>query len=548
MRCQKHHEVLSLQSKVKHFEDGREYSKLSDEIIRKNHKIDSLQKEKEKLRTEIKELHRKNYEMESELKAEQNSYETLLNAYNKLNDRVTESDLIYSDQFAEQMDKLFLDLMKRIEDLEGKNKKLTAQINRDYTNSSTPSSRDPNHAKIISNSRTPSGRKPGAQPGGKPNRRKHFTPTEPTVYLVPKEVAEHPDEWEMLDNSRVRQLVDVKMVVTCTEYCAHAFRNKKTNKIIFSAFPDNVVNEMNYGESLKALCCLLTTYGNVSIRKTGELISSLTDGMITISTGTIAGLSKELQAKTNSERTVIINRLMKSPSLHNDATGIRINGERWNIYVTASKDGVVYTLSRKKGIEGICKTPLKDYLGAVIHDHDISYYNDEFDFLLHQECLAHILRYLQDSIDNETNLVWAKLMHRHLQWIISRYKNGPIPDYELENITRNYDEILQISQQEYDEHPPTKYYREGFNLARRLAEYKDETLAFLLSETEFEYENNLSERLLRICVRKSKAVISFRAEDSVESYCDVMSIIQTAKMNGNNIYSILKEGFSRAKA
>ena len=77
---------------------------------------------------------------------------------------------------------------------------------------------------------------------------------------------------------------------------------------------------------------------------------------------------------------------------------------------------------------------------------------------------------------------------------------------------------------------------------------QEETLAFLMSETELEYENNLSERLLRICVRKSKAVISFRPEDSVEAYCDVLSLIQTAKMNGKNGYSILKEGFSRAKA
>jgi hypothetical protein len=114
------------------------------------------------------------------------------------------------------MDRLVLDLMKRIEDLEGKNKKLTTQINRDYTNSSLPSSSDQNHKKIVSNSRTPSGRKPGAQPGSAPKRRKLFEPTEPTVFLVPEEVSEHPDDWEMLDKARVRQLVDVKMVVTCT--------------------------------------------------------------------------------------------------------------------------------------------------------------------------------------------------------------------------------------------------------------------------------------------------------------------------------------------
>ena len=89
---------------------------------------------------------------------------------------------------------------------------------------------------------------------------------------------------------------------------------------------------------------------------------------------------------------------MKSSCLHSDATNIRINGEKWNIYVTANDTNVIYTLSKVKGIEGIKATPLKNYLNAVIHDHDKSYYNEEFAFSNHQECLAHILRYLQDSV------------------------------------------------------------------------------------------------------------------------------------------------------
>lgn len=549
MGCHKHSELLSLRAQVKRFEDGREIKNLNDELQKKNRKTEDLQKENDRLKGETNLLRQENRSLKQELETVHFNYEDILKAYERLNERMTVLlNNTVSDDLSETMDKLVLDLMKRIEDLEGKYKKLTAQNNRDYTNSSKPSSFDPNHGKIVSNSRIPSGRKPGAQPGSLPKRRKHFTPTEPTVFLIPKEVSEYPDEWEMLDKTRVRQLVDIKMAVTCTEYCAHAFRNRKTKQIIYSAFPDNVVNEMNYGESLKALCCLLTNYCNVSIRKTGELVSNLTDREITISTGTIAGLAKELRTKSESSRNEILNKLMKSPALHSDATGVRINGEKWNIYVTASKSGVMYTLSKKKGIEGIRKTPLKDYIGAVIHDHDKSYYNDEFDFSLHQECLAHILRYLQDSIENEPNLIWAKLMHRHLQCIINRYKEGPIPDNELEDIVRNYEEILRIAEQEYHDHPPTKYYRDGFNLAKRLGEYQEETLAFLMSETVHEYENNLSERLLRICVRKCKAVISFRAESSVEAYCDAMSLIQTAKMNGKNIYSILKEGFSRAKA
>ena len=53
-----------------------------------------------------------------------------------------------------------------LEEEKGKNLKLTAQINRDYENSSKPSSQSPNHKKI-SNSREKSGRRPGGHLGHK---------------------------------------------------------------------------------------------------------------------------------------------------------------------------------------------------------------------------------------------------------------------------------------------------------------------------------------------------------------------------------------------
>ena len=62
------------------------------------------------------------------------------------------------------------ELRKQIEDMEGKMKKMSAQLNRDYTNSSVPSSKEENHKKIA-NSRVRSGKKPGAQCGHKPSFR-----------------------------------------------------------------------------------------------------------------------------------------------------------------------------------------------------------------------------------------------------------------------------------------------------------------------------------------------------------------------------------------
>ena len=85
-------------------------------------------------------------------------------------------------------------------------------------------------------------------------------------------------------------------------------------------------------------------------------------------------------------------------------------------------------------------------------------------------CLAHILRYLQESIDNEPEYTWNAATKKHLQLMIHRYKSGDLQDDEKEQFIRTDDEILQIAENEYKQRPATKYYREGFNLAKRLKE------------------------------------------------------------------------------
>lgn len=59
-----------------------------------------------------------------------------------------------------------------LEELKGLNQKLTAQVNRDFENSSIPSSLQGPGRKKITNSREKTGRKPGGQPGHKGARRK----------------------------------------------------------------------------------------------------------------------------------------------------------------------------------------------------------------------------------------------------------------------------------------------------------------------------------------------------------------------------------------
>ena len=79
-----------------------------------------------------------------------------------------------------------------LEDVKEKNQHLKAQLNRDYENSSKPSSLSINHKKITNN-REKTGRKPGGQPGHKGHGRKKQELTQPVIYLpAPKEVLEDP--------------------------------------------------------------------------------------------------------------------------------------------------------------------------------------------------------------------------------------------------------------------------------------------------------------------------------------------------------------------
>ena len=74
---------------------------------------------------------------------------------------------------------------------------------------------------------------------------------------------------------------------------------------------------------------------------------------------------------------------------------------------------------------------------------------------------------------------------------------GKVAAYEAK-----YDDIIRLAKDEYDYVPPTKYYKEGFNLYKKMSKYRAEHLLFL-HDRNVPPTNNLSERLLRILKRKA---------------------------------------------
>ena len=431
--------------------------------------------------------------------------------------------------------KLALNVNRRVHDLEtrlakalDRNEKMKIQSSHDFTNSSIPSSMCPNHRKI-SNSREKTGRKPGAQPGHTGHRRVDLPPSRSLLLPDPDEAASNPNVYP---TGRIisKKVADLIFSVEVIEYQAREFRDKKTGRTLHAVFPGGVSDEISYGPRVKSVAGLLNNYYNVSIDKVGEFLSLLSGGSIRPSNGMISELTASFAALTKNARADAQNRLLKSRAMNIDFTGARVNGENKAIMVTADKESILYFARDHKGRQGIDGTFVADYRHTLIHDHDKSFYNYGGS---HQECLAHILRYLQDSVESDSSVTWHARMKTLLTVIIHDVKSNPGAALAPESVAiyeREYDSLLDLAGKEYGPFAKAFAQQAGFNLYKRLRDYKADTL-FFLRHPEVDWTNNRAELELRRFKRKMKQVGAFRSEKSLDDFCCFLSFIENARLN-----------------
>jgi hypothetical protein len=429
-----------------------------------------------------------------------------------------------------------------LEEERGKNQKLTAQINRNYENSSIPSSQKPDRKKI-SNNREKTGKKPGGQPGHEGHSRKKQVPTKVIEIPPPEEYLNNP-AYELTDIDKRRQEVGINVILNVKEYFTLVFRHKKTGRIVHADFPAGVDNDVNYDSSIKAFAFLLNNHCNVSIDKVREFMSDLTGGALEISKGMINGLSREFSQKSEAEQKKIFLGLVGAPVLNEDFTMAKVNGKNVQVFCCATPNEAIYIAREHKGREGVKGTPAELNSNIHVHDHDITFYSYG---RLHQECMVHILRYLVNSIENEKGLTWSTQMRGLIQEMI-HYRNSMKPEEDFDTIKvkgfeNRFDQILDIADKEYNFEPPTKYYKDGYNLSLRLREYRDACLLFL-HDKRVPSDNNLCERLLRIFKRKLKQVMTFRSFDSLEYLCHSMTVMTMLRTYDDNFYNSVADVFA----
>ena len=537
------YELKAAQRQLASFKSGQKFVTMKkeheQECRRLERQIKSLQEELHRLRLEQLYARQQWFESTDDMQAE---YERQIRTLQAENARLYERSIKAEAQRDAAYDKITemrrekYQLAAELEEEKGKNQKLIAQISKDFENSSLPSSAQSIRKKKIPNNREATGRKPGGQPGHSGHGRKKQTPTRIVLLQPSQEILDDPD-FRKTNRTLTKQLVNVEVCLNVMEYQADTYRNSRTGELYHAQFPDGVVDEVNYGSSVRAFLFLLNNDCCVSIDKCRDFLKNLTGGNLDISKGMISKLSQEFAEKSEPQRKSAASELFLYPVMHTDCTNARVNGQNAYVFICAAPDGpALYYAREVKGHAGVAGTLIEDYQGIVIHDHEKTFYRYG---TAHQECLAHVLRYLKGSMENEPERTWNKDMHALLQEMI-HYVNGlesgagrdpeKLPEYET-----RYDQILEKALAEYADVPCSDYYRDGFNLATRLKGYRDSHLLFL-HDSRVPATNNLAERLLRNIKRKQNQAVSLRSNKSLEFLCDSMSVLFLMRQEDGNLY------------
>ena len=485
-------------------------------------------------------------------------YEKLFNSNEKLkrdNARLNEENrrIFLEYQIAlDHKEKADKEIEKQKEELEDKEAqidalkrevaRLNAVLNNDGSNSGTPTSKTPIHKKkIVPNTREKTGKSKGGQYGHPKAKLKAFEEKEITEHV------EHgyeccPECGGELEctGEAFKDETDYEVVVIKRRHHFKKYVCKKCGKEIKHKIPDNLKEENQYGASTQALALSLMNIGNVSVNKVRRIISGLSQGDVEPTDGYIIKLQSRAANMLKPFVEELKRKCLQMKTLYWDDTVIFISTKRACLRFYGNERIALFCAHMHKNKEGIDADgilPLLSEDTAVMHDHNIVNYNDDYGFT-NIECNQHLLRDLQKVTDN-LNRRWSQKLKAHIQGAIHD-RNIAIEKGEkkfscqyINDFFREYSSIMISANQEHDANPAYYYYNEEESLILRIMEYKNNYFAWVTC-FDLPITNNVSERSLRGSKTHMKVSGQFQSEEYARNYAIIQSYIETCKRNGIN--------------
>jgi hypothetical protein len=327
--------------------------------------------------------------------------------------------------------------------------------------------------------------------------------------------------------------------------CACGYVNRAT-------FPAEAAAPVQYGLRLKSVAVYLKEYQLLPFDRMAEIMRDLF-ACATFSAGTLANLSAACSRRLEPVEASIRALAAKAAVAGFDETGTRAAGSLHWLHTVSTRFLTWYYAHKQRGREAMDAAKiLPGFHGWAVHDFFDSYLKYDCD---HAFCNAHLLRELI-FLWEEQEQQWAKLMLDHLLGIkaaVATARNAgltALPNADLNRFLMRYRRIVAAgyAQNPVAKLPPGPKRRgrrkqsKARNLLDRFRDHPDGILAFM-RDFAVPFDNNLSERDLRMMKLRQKISGTFRSFDALVDFCRIRGYVSTAKKNGLNALDALRRVF-----
>lgn len=301
-------------------------------------------------------------------------------------------------------------------------------------------------------------------------------------------------------------------------------------------------NHVYYGSKFKALVVYLKNVHMMPYQRTKQLILDLLNH--SISEGTFWNAEIDFSSKVEPIVKEIKEKIIQSSSAGFDETSIRAENKNHWVHVATTNHYSHFFFHRKRGKEAMDSAGILPYFhGVAIHDFFKTYLNY---YCEHSFCNAHILRELI-AISETSKNTWVQMMLALL--IIgldakTESESNELTENQIVEINQLFDKAIEKGF--IENHSLIQIKKKGskeLNLLNRLRKYKAEILRFLTSP-EIPFDNNRSERAIRMIKVKAKVSGGFRSFSGGQFFCLARSFLETVKKQKIPIFQSIVSVFN----
>jgi len=360
-----------------------------------------------------------------------------------------------------------------------------------------------------------------------------------------------------------RQLVEVPPVhLLVTEHRAETRRCDSCGAETKAPFPTHVTAPVCYGPGLRSRAAYLHKYQLLPVARTSEAMSDLFG--CPVSPGTVHRMTEECAEALSGAEAGIKDAVTAAPVIGADETGLRVAGESHWVHVARTDRLTHYAHSPRRGKEAMDAIGiLPAYTGTVVSDALCAY--RQYGQSRHGLCGAHLLReltYIKETCAEQQQ--WTDPLAKLLLEIKAagervRAAGGhEIGEGQRAKFFRRYDRIVARASRLNPPTPrgsppaagapkakvpkPERRKSPAPALAKRLRECREEVLRFM-TELAVPFDNNGSERDLRMIKLQQKTSGCFRTVAGAEAFCRIRSYLSSARKQGRPLLVALERAF-----